>query len=152
MKNRNFLLVLGAFSGLIFYVSCSSGPKETNSSDSSKAVSMVETWSMKEYITGELPPIDPEKVTLGATEFGKTCIACHKMDQKVIGPALKGVTSKRSANWLMNILLHNEEMVKNDPDAKALFEANNKTAMTTVGIDETKARAILDYLRSEDAK
>jgi len=52
----------------------------------------------------------------------------------------------------MNILLHNEEMVKNDPDAKALFEANNKTAMTTVGIDETKARAILDYLRSEDAK
>ncbi len=113
---------------------------------------MVESWEMKQYIKGDLPAIDEAMVKAGEAEFGKICVACHKFDQKLIGPALKGVTQKRSADWLMNILLHNEEMVKNDPDAKALFAEFNNTAMSTAGLDETKARAILEYLRAQDAK
>ncbi|MBX7162791.1 MAG: cytochrome c [Saprospiraceae bacterium] len=152
MKNRQIIVMLFSILTIGMLVSCSSGPTKENNTNSSKPTSMVESWEMKQYIKGDLPAIDEAMVKAGEAEFGKICVACHKFDQKLIGPALKGVTQKRSANWLMNILLHNEEMVKNDPDAKALFAEFNNTAMSTAGLDETKARAILEYLRAQDAK
>ena len=57
-----------------------------------------------------------KEVTLGAinaTEaaegkkiFGLKCASCHKLDEKYVGPALKGVSKRRNPVWIMNMILN----------------------------------------------
>ena len=43
--------------------------------------------------------VDP-KVAIGKKIFQTNCASCHKLDKKLIGPALGGIADKRSAEWL----------------------------------------------------
>jgi len=40
----------------------------------------------------------------GKTLFDAKCAACHKMDERYVGPALGGVTERRSPAYLMNMI------------------------------------------------
>jgi cytochrome c551/c552 len=63
---------------------------------------------------------DPAK---GKTLFKANCTACHKMESKLVGPALKGVTEKREAEWLKKWIKDSQALVKSgDADAKAIFD------------------------------
>ncbi len=63
---------------------------------------------------------DPAK---GKALFNANCAACHKMDKKLVGPALKGVTEKREAAWLKSWIKDSQALVKSgDADAKAIFD------------------------------
>ena len=63
---------------------------------------------------------DPVK---GKTLFKANCAACHKMEGKLVGPALKGVTEKREAKWLKSWIKDSQAFIKTgDADAKALFD------------------------------
>jgi hypothetical protein len=71
------------------------------------------------------------------------------MDEKVVGPALGGVTKRRTPEWIMNMILNPEEMTKQDPTAQALL-AEHLTQMTFQNVTEKEARAILEYFRKTD--
>src|SRR6185369_6306388 len=43
--------------------------------------------------------LDEALVAKGQTIFSGTCSACHKLDQRYVGPALAGVTKRRSPEW-----------------------------------------------------
>ncbi len=100
----------------------------------------------------ELPEtIDEELAAKGEELFtSKGCNACHQMDSRLVGPALKGVTQRRNPAWIMNMILAPEKMIKEDPIAKKLFEEYG-SPMTNMGVNEDEARAILEYLRQVDA-
>jgi predicted CXXCH cytochrome family protein len=67
----------------------------------------------------------------GKKLFKSNCAACHKLDKKLIGPALKGVTEKREKEWLYKWIKNSSELIKSgDPDAKQIFEEYNKMPMT----------------------
>lgn len=58
----------------------------------------------------------------GQKLFNSTCTACHKLDTKFVGPPLKGVTEKRSKEWLKQFISNSTEFIKKDADAKAIFD------------------------------
>lgn len=96
--------------------------------------------------------IDAAMATKGADLFKNMCSACHKMDKKFIGPALTGVTERRSPEWIMNMILNPEEMIKKDPIAKKLLVESNMAMMANQGLTEEEARAILEHFRQYDSE
>ncbi len=96
--------------------------------------------------------IDEALAVKGKTTFENLCSACHKLDKKFIGPAMAGVTDRRSHEWIMNMILNPEEMIQKDPIAKQLLVESNMAVMANQNLSEEEARAILEYFRSLDAE
>jgi hypothetical protein len=76
------------------------------------------------------------------------CTGCHQMDAKLIGPALGDVTTRRSYEWVMGMILRPDSMTANDDDAKALL-AEYGTPMVNMGATQDDAHAIYEYLRAQ---
>lgn len=94
-----------------------------------------------------LGDIDDALVAKGKEIYKTNCTACHKMKKKYIGPALKGVTERRSPEWIMNMIMNPEEMVEKDPIAMKLL-AEYSAPMANQNISEEDARAILELFRT----
>jgi mono/diheme cytochrome c family protein len=122
--------------------SSSTKPKTTSQGDSKKGIGPI-----KEIALG---PIDDAVVAHGREIFDTKCSACHKFEERYVGPALAGVTKRREPEWIMNMILNPDEMIKNDEQAKALF-TEYLTPMTFQNVSEEEAEAILTYFRSEDS-
>ncbi|MFH6995277.1 cytochrome c3 family protein [Flavobacterium sp. FlaQc-48] len=72
---------------------------------------------------------DPVK---GKELFNANCAACHKLDAKSTGPALRGVAAKHEMAWIYKWVHNSSEVIKSgDPVAVKLFEENNKSVMTS---------------------
>jgi hypothetical protein len=97
----------------------------------------------------ELGIINEERAIKGRVLFSKKCMECHRIDVKLVGPALKDVTKRRKSEWIMNMILNTEEMINKDPEAKKLFE-QHIVKMVVKDVNKEDARDILEYLRSVD--
>jgi len=95
--------------------------------------------------------IDNALVEQGKTVFEAKCVSCHKFDEKLVGPPLKGVTKKRKPEWIMNMILNPEKMTKENIEAQKLM-AQYLTQMTFQNVTESEARAVFEYFRSVDSK
>jgi len=92
--------------------------------------------------------IDTKMASHGKEVYDKMCTACHRTDKKFIGPAPKDILKRRTPEWVMNMILNPEEMLKNDPIAKDLLKQYNNTPMINQGLSEADARAVLEYFRT----
>ena len=92
--------------------------------------------------------IDTEMVTAGEAKFNMICTACHMAEQRMIGPALKGVYERRSPAWVMNMIANPDGMLKEDPIAKALLKEYNNAIMLNQNLSEEDTRAVAEYLRT----
>jgi mono/diheme cytochrome c family protein len=92
--------------------------------------------------------VNQEIVAHGADVYKKMCTACHRTDRKFVGPAPTGILKRRSPEWVMNMILNPEQMVKEDPLAKELLKEFNGSPMANQGLSEKDARAVLEYFRT----
>lgn len=92
--------------------------------------------------------VNKDMAAKGEEAFNSKCIVCHAVDTRMIGPALKGVMERRSPEWVMNMMLNPDGMLKEDVIAKALFKEYNNALMTNQGLTEEEARSILEYFRT----
>ncbi len=92
--------------------------------------------------------INPELATQGEAVYNQMCLACHRVGQKFIGPAPNGILERRTPEWVMNMILNPEVMVKEDPLAKDLLMEFNGSPMANQGLTREQARAILEYFRT----
>ncbi|WP_431157334.1 c-type cytochrome [Winogradskyella poriferorum] len=92
--------------------------------------------------------VDEELAKQGEEVYNKLCLACHMVDKKFIGPSPKGILQRRSPEWVMNMILNPEKMVKEDPLAKDLLEEYNGSPMVGQNVTKDEARAILEYFRT----
>lgn len=92
--------------------------------------------------------IDMELVNKGKEIYKLMCTACHKPKEKFIGPPPFGIMERRNPEWVMNMILNPEEMIKQDPIAKQLLAEYNFAPMANQGLTEDEARAILEYFRT----
>lgn len=99
----------------------------------------------------ELGPIDTNKAKAGKEIFDTKCIACHKLNERLVGPPLAGTTKRRSPEWIMNLLLNTNEMVEKDPIVQEMVTIYF-TKMTSQDLTEVQAWNLLDYLRQVDSK
>ena len=91
---------------------------------------------------------DPVLVENGKSIFNSKCTACHNINRRLIGPPMKGIYDKRSPEWVMNIILNPDEMLKKDPIAVALLKEYNNIMMLNQNITEDQARALAEYFRT----
>lgn len=103
-----------------------------------------------------------EPITLGAMDdeeteemaeegkaiFDAKCAACHKMEERYVGPALGGVTERRSPAYLMNMILNPDGMYTKHPEARKLL-AEYMSQMPNLGVTQEEARKIVEYLRTQ---
>src|SRR5690554_2612661 len=96
--------------------------------------------------------IDNAMAEKGKDVFNRMCVACHKMDKKFIGPKIDGITQRRAPEWIMNMIMNPEEMIKDDPIAKQLLIESNMAVMANQNINEEDSRALLEYFRQYDTQ
>ena len=92
--------------------------------------------------------IDQALAAQGQEVYNKMCTACHKPNEKFIGPPPAGVLERRTPEWVMNMILNPEVMIVEDPLAKDLLMEFNGAPMATQNLTEDQARAILEYFRT----
>ena len=97
----------------------------------------------------KLTEINNDMVKEGEILFQQKCSTCHRLDQKLIGSALRGITNKRTPEWIMNMMLNPDGMINENKSAKELFE-KMKVRMSPQNLDEKQARNILEYLRTQN--
>ena len=92
--------------------------------------------------------INTEMAAQGEAVYNQMCLACHKVGKRFIGPAPNGILERRTPEWVMNMILAPEKMVKEDPLAKDLLMEFNGSPMANQGLTEDQARAVLEYFRT----
>ena len=90
----------------------------------------------------------------GKKLFKSNCASCHKLDKKLVGPALTGVTDKYSEEWLKKWIRNNAELrASGDEDAIAIFEEYNGSVMSAFPtLSDQDIFDILQYTIEGDVK
>lgn len=96
----------------------------------------------------ELGPVDEEEAEDGEKLFESKCVLCHKMTERYVGPALGDVTQRRTAAFIMNMILNPEEMYTRHPEVRKLL-AEHMTQMPNLSLSQEEARQIVEYLRTQ---
>lgn len=141
---------------LFFAAACSSGnqPAAESAKETPKAEAVASTDPMQNKGIGSVKhvelgaTIDQQLAAQGQAIYDIKCKACHKPTERFIGPAQKGVLDRRTPEWVMNMIMNPEVMIKEDPIAKALLLEYNMAPMANQGISEAEARALVEYFRT----
>lgn len=89
---------------------------------------------------------DEELAEQGEALFQLKCMACHRMEERYIGPPLAAVLDRRTPTYVMNMMLNPTEMTARHPEAKALL-AEYLAPMPSQDLTQEEARALLEYIR-----
>ncbi len=67
----------------------------------------------------------------GKELFNTNCAACHKLDDKMTGPALRGIATRLKSDWLYKWIHNSSELIKSgDPEAVRVSKEFNGAVMT----------------------
>ncbi len=85
----------------------------------------------------------------GESLFKLNCTSCHAMDAKLVGPALQGVHTRRSEEWLLKWIKNNEKLrASGDKDAIAVYNENGKAAMNVFeNLSDDQIKTIITYFK-----
>lgn len=85
----------------------------------------------------------------GEKLFKANCTSCHDMANKMTGPALGGVHTRRSEEWLMKWIRNNEKLrASGDKDAIAIFNEYNKVAMNSFeNLSDDQLKSLITYFK-----
>jgi mono/diheme cytochrome c family protein len=98
---------------------------------------------------------DPAVITAGKSLFEGNCKACHRVDRKLVGPALAGVYDRApSIDWIKKFVKNSSAVIASGDDyANKLYNEFNKTQMTAFSsFKDEQIMSILAYVKSEEAK
>lgn len=90
----------------------------------------------------------------GKNIFKSRCASCHNIAQKVVGPALKDVSKRRSETWIISFVHSSQEMIKKgDSAAVAVFNEMNQSVMPDhKDLKDDDVRNIIAYVNDESEK
>ena len=110
-------------------------------------INLFERIKIKEYLRFLFPALvilisffssfnalaqEDEAIQAGKKLFNANCAACHKLNKRAVGPALKGVSAKYDKEWLYSWIKNSTAMVKSgDAQAVAIYEEYNGSVMTS---------------------
>ncbi|TVP50976.1 MAG: cytochrome C [Mongoliibacter sp.] len=71
-----------------------------------------------------------EAIAAGKSIFNANCRTCHRLDQKNVGPALRGVTDRHSIDWTKRFIKNSQALIASgDAEAVAIYNEYNQLAM-----------------------
>ncbi len=156
MKKRFILCLLP----LGFLMACGGGDETAdNSGDKPAAQSMIEDDAPADPKgVGEIKhvemnsPLNADMVAKGSGVYDMKCSACHKLtDMRVVGPGWKGITDRRTPEWIMNMTLNVDVMLEEDPAAREMLK-ECLVRMPNQNLTEDDARSVLEFMLKNDGK
>ncbi len=94
--------------------------------------------------------LDVAMADAGEKVFSVKCSSCHKLtDERLVGPGWSGVTTRRTAPWIMNFVTNTDEMINKDPEVQAQLEIC-LVRMPNQNLADEDARALYEYMRKND--
>ena len=81
----------------------------------------------------------------------KECAVCHGINHSGGGPALEGITQRRSREWLYKWLNNSKEMARTDSTAKALVEVYH-AVMPNRHLSRKDVDAVLAFIEHREVK
>jgi mono/diheme cytochrome c family protein len=83
-----------------------------------------------------------------AVVFGSRCSSCHSVGKgDVVGPDLKGVTSRHDRAWLHRFIHSSQSVIRTgDPAANALFNRYGKQVMPDHPLSDAEIDTLLAYI------
>jgi len=98
-------------------------------------------------LSAALDSLDQIRYDAGKQLYKVNCKACHALDQKLVGPALKGVLERRDSNWIYQFVQGSQAMIAaGDPTAVSLFGEYNQVIMPNQNVSVTEINSILNYI------
>ena len=93
-------------------------------------------------------------VKAGKSLFNSNCASCHKLNKKLIGPALGKIADRRDMDWLKKWIRNNNELrASGDADAIAIFEEYKGSVMTAFPqLSDKDIENIIAYTSVEPVK
>lgn len=159
MTRKKILLSILA-GAVLFAVACNSNSdkgKESTSSDSNTTSATTTDANNPKGIGPHqnvqlTHPLDEKMIAEGQNVYNLKCSSCHKLtNEKLVGPGWKGVTDRRTPEWIMNFVTNTEEMLEKDTAAQNLLEVC-LVKMPNQNLQEADARGILEFMRKNDGK
>lgn len=89
----------------------------------------------------------------GKQAYQQKCLACHTIGGgRLVGPDLKGVTSKREPSWLERWIIEPDKMLaEGDSLATQLLQEYNNVPMPNLGVSQTEAKDIIAYIAAQSS-
>jgi mono/diheme cytochrome c family protein len=86
----------------------------------------------------------------GEKLFNANCTACHAINDKVVGPALKDVDKRHTEAWLIKWIKNSQAMVKSgDAEALKIYNEYNQSVMTAFPqFSDAQVKSILAYVKT----
>ena len=98
----------------------------------------------------DVSKFDPAMAAAGKKIADVKCMSCHKTtDEKLVGPGWKGVTQRRTPEWIMNFITNPDPMIDVDPELQKQLELC-LVRMPNQGLADNEARELLEYMREID--
>ncbi len=98
-------------------------------------------------------PSDEAVISAGEKLFKGNCTTCHAVHEKVVGPALKDVHTRRDVAWITAFVQNSQKVIKSgDAYAVKLYNEFNKTEMTSFDFSDEEVLSIISYIKAESAK
>lgn len=98
-----------------------------------------------------LPSNEVNAQASGAELFANNCAACHKIDQDLVGPALKGIHDRRDEAWLIKWIKNSQAVIASgDQYAVDLFNKWNKVAMPAYDWSDEEIKSVLAYIKEQE--
>ncbi len=112
-------------------------------------LSVILVLSIRTFAAGADMSKDPGYLS-GEKTFKTNCLTCHAIDKKVIGPALRGVSSRRKEAWIIKWVKDNSKLrAANDPEAIAIYNEYNQVAMTAFpNLSDEEIKNIVVYIEN----
>jgi len=95
-------------------------------------------------------PLDQNMVKRGKEISEMKCTSCHSLgENRIVGPGWKGITSRRTPEWIMNMITNVDVMLEKDLAAQKLLE-ECLVRMPNQGLSVGDARDVLEFMRHLD--
>lgn len=105
-------------------------------------------WTAENINLGATP--DANMASEGEKATNIKCTSCHKMtEERLVGPGWKGLTQRRTGEWIMNFITNPDPMIDKDPEVQAMLELC-LVRMPNQNLGDEEARNILEYMRKID--
>jgi mono/diheme cytochrome c family protein len=97
-------------------------------------------------------PTEAAAIAAGDDLFKNNCAQCHAVNDKVVGPALAGITKRRSISWLIPWVKNSSKVIASgDEYAVKLFNDYSKQQMPAFPqLSDKEIKSIVAWVTSQE--
>jgi mono/diheme cytochrome c family protein len=91
-------------------------------------------------------------IAAGDALFKANCAQCHALNEKVVGPALAGITKRRPISWLVPWVQNSAKVIASgDEYGVKLFNDNGKQQMPSFGLSKKEIEDIVAWVNANES-